>query len=133
MLEGWIKAGGVDGGLIALSPPLIESSFARNAAHQATKPACVLFALGEPFQFSRVEPNAVARVAAINLNIFVGDFHERAIAFWTMSGIGARLLGFSLLAHLFNGLLFFATEVIFFKSFLAIIPASRHIALLIKI
>jgi hypothetical protein len=132
MLEEWIKAGGVNGGLRAISPPLIESSFARNAAHQATKPACVFFARGEPFQFSRVEPNAVARVAAVNLHIFVSDFHERAIAFWTIYGIGARLLGLSFLAHLLNGLLFFATEVIFFKSFLAIIPASRHFALSIK-
>src|SRR5258706_3660705 len=76
-------------------------SFTREAFPEAVHPALTLFLLqAEQLQLFRVEPNAVAFVAAVDLHIFKSDFDKRAVTFRAADCGGFCLLSFLLFSPL---------------------------------
>src|SRR5882724_3198421 len=76
-------------------------SFTREAFPQAVHPALTLLLLqAEQLQLSRVEPNAVAFVAAVDLHVFKSDLDKRAVAFRAVDCRGFCLLSFLLFSPL---------------------------------
>jgi hypothetical protein len=92
----------------------------------------VLFILGrQSLELARIKPDAVALVAAIDLDAFVNDLNKRALTLRTMNRRSLCLFLGALRPQLFDQLLFLAMKVFLFERFLSLVSNLRHMVTLL--